>query len=678
MANSVVIDQIEIEISTKSNNAAKGLDNVRDALTRVRSACQDGAGLKEVASALERINRAMQNTKSEGKKAADQIKEISAAYISGTSESAQMAAATGEAEKATTKAVDAMKEHTDALNKHSVASEKASKSMNKLTKQIGKIALYRSIRTVLKEITKAISEGVTNAYEFSKATDGINSEFYKVLDTVKSLSLQFKNQIGSLFSELIIAIQPFLVSLLNAAIEVANVLSQVFARMNGDTVYKKANYIETAWDAATNAAKKYKTMVLGIDELNILNDSKSAGTDKNGNAYADMFSYENIGEAFSGINTFDTIKANIKDILFEWSDLDTEDIIMKLFAGLGGAVGGIIGFSLGGVGGAIVGTLAGVAITALIESFVFNNDGKISANEILSMLVSSLLIIGGGILGFTLGGGVGGAILGITAGAAVSIAIHGIKNFEHHGIIGKSITAQLLGSALGALVGGFIGFKMSGLSGILFAATIGATGYLIFSKLSDITSKGVMGSGEVLGLLATALAALVGGIIGFKVTKSAKGAALGAMIGLDVALVLNSLDFSNVRDNIDDWLYDNFGVRMGVNPLTAKKIGTPVPKYATGGFPEQGQLFLANEAGPELVGTINGSTAVANGDQIINGIQSGVSSAVSSVLSPYLAQIAKNTRDTADKDNNVYIGDRDIARANNRGQRMLGARLITS
>jgi hypothetical protein len=43
-------------------------------------------------------------------------------------------------------------------------------------------------------------------------------------------------------------------------------------------------------------------------------------------------------------------------------------------------------------------------------------------------------------------------------------------------------------------------------------------------------------------------------------------------------------------------------------------------KYATGGFPETGQYFLARENGPELVGTLKGKTTVANNDQIEAGI----------------------------------------------------------
>ena len=57
------------------------------------------------------------------------------------------------------------------------------------------------------------------------------------------------------------------------------------------------------------------------------------------------------------------------------------------------------------------------------------------------------------------------------------------------------------------------------------------------------------------------------------------------------------------------------------------KFGNVTVPYATGGFPDAGQLFLAREAGPEMVGSIGNRTAVANNDQIVEGIASGVAAA---------------------------------------------------
>ena len=50
--------------------------------------------------------------------------------------------------------------------------------------------------------------------------------------------------------------------------------------------------------------------------------------------------------------------------------------------------------------------------------------------------------------------------------------------------------------------------------------------------------------------------------------------------------------------------------------------------------------------------------------------------AATNMLVPYLAQIAQNTRESASKDFSVNIGDRDIARANIRGQKALGRRIV--
>ena len=55
--------------------------------------------------------------------------------------------------------------------------------------------------------------------------------------------------------------------------------------------------------------------------------------------------------------------------------------------------------------------------------------------------------------------------------------------------------------------------------------------------------------------------------------------------------------------------------------------------YATGGFPDYGEVFIAREKGPEMVGTIGGKTAVANNDQITAGIAAAVRSAMVDVMS---------------------------------------------
>ena len=59
-----------------------------------------------------------------------------------------------------------------------------------------------------------------------------------------------------------------------------------------------------------------------------------------------------------------------------------------------------------------------------------------------------------------------------------------------------------------------------------------------------------------------------------------------------------------------------------------------VPMFADGGYPDAGQLFIAREAGAEMVGRIGGRTAVANNDQITSAIEKAVVNGMLQIL-PY-------------------------------------------
>lgn len=107
-------------------------------------------------------------------------------------------------------------------------------------------------------------------------------------------------------------------------------------------------------------------------------------------------------------------------------------------------------------------------------------------------------------------------------------------------------------------------------------------------------------------------------------------------------------------------------------------ISFSIPGFASGGFPERGELFMARESGTtEMVGSFGSRTAVANNDQIVAGIATGVRAAVAEVVIPYLDDLVTSNREIAAKDVSVNIGDRAIAQANVRGQKSLGAQLRT-
>lgn len=68
--------------------------------------------------------------------------------------------------------------------------------------------------------------------------------------------------------------------------------------------------------------------------------------------------------------------------------------------------------------------------------------------------------------------------------------------------------------------------------------------------------------------------------------------------------------------------------------------------YAKGGFPNVGELFVANEAGPEMVGKMGRKNVVANNKQITEGIKSAV---IDGMMEVYMAT------STGQDNNNPYI-----------------------
>ena len=107
----------------------------------------------------------------------------------------------------------------------------------------------------------------------------------------------------------------------------------------------------------------------------------------------------------------------------------------------------------------------------------------------------------------------------------------------------------------------------------------------------------------------------------------------------------------------------------GLN-IEEKAEGGFIKKFATGGIPGFGQMFIAREAGPELVGTVNRQTAVMNNNQIVESVAQGVSGAVANVLVPLLS----SSRSQQGGNIVIQVGEEEIARVVNRGNQSLSGR----
>lgn len=91
--------------------------------------------------------------------------------------------------------------------------------------------------------------------------------------------------------------------------------------------------------------------------------------------------------------------------------------------------------------------------------------------------------------------------------------------------------------------------------------------------------------------------------------------------------VISLQNMMNFEWKLPDLKLPHFNIsgNFSLNPPQVPNID--VQWYANGGFPDDGELFMARESGPEMVGRMGGSNAVANNDQIVDGISQGVAMA---------------------------------------------------
>ena len=136
---------------------------------------------------------------------------------------------------------------------------------------------------------------------------------------------------------------------------------------------------------------------------------------------------------------------------------------------------------------------------------------------------------------------------------------------------------------------------------------------------------------------------------------------------------------NGVIDAINDMFHIQFnGLSvMGITLIPAfdiRLVDIPhIPLFEDGGFPNEGQLFIAREAGAEMVGAMGRRTAVANNDQIVEGISAGVSVANDGVIAAIYALLNV----VEEKDFSVNIGDNQIGESYDRYNQARGVRVNT-
>lgn len=179
--------------------------------------------------------------------------------------------------------------------------------------------------------------------------------------------------------------------------------------------------------------------------------------------------------------------------------------------------------------------------------------------------------------------------------------------------------------------------SVSGSLGSMLLATIGGMGSMLLQMGTNATiKKNTEDAWDSMDdTINTALGAWPGE------TKTALDSIVSESDGLDSRVQTAMGDFYSVGHSAASSLVSGFQSVHIPSPhfnvatvgASAAGVGFSLPSvnvawYASGGFPEMGQMFIARERGPEMVGTIGHKTAVANNEQITSAIAEAVKSAM--------------------------------------------------
>ena len=594
--------------------------------------------IKNVTSAVRSLGRALEKVLPDMHIFRDLLSGKSVNITNNTTN--QYAQSINNVQQAARKASSAAKDVAKGIKETGEAAKKSDGPMSNFVASLKRIAFYRIIRTVIKEITQAFKEGLENAYEWSKTVGG---ELAPALDRIATASAQMKNQLGAALGQLIVGLEPLLVQLVHLITKLAQAFTWLIAVLSGSDQYLVANEVATSWKEADKAAKAYKRTILGFDVINRLNDPNS-GSGKAATDYSNLFHYEPTGLGkISGF--FDTLL----------------DKILPVNSGLGG-------------------------MRDLLTELVADSPYQVQIGEIGAEWVKNQLANLKNWLGELMGDSPYQVQIGATLAENVSRTFLDLRSRLSQLLGNSPYTVQLGMVPTPGLAGNFAAVwkRIKALQSVTpVVVKIGAE---ILPSFTQVMKNVLAKIKELLGLNPIVLevgAAKVGEAVNsgfshssgnFEVAPSATKGDIPAMTesAVEKGKITSAID--KVKDTVGKVVK---GAAIGAGAIAAAGVvGNVVGKitggeggsagnmlldmlYASGGFPDAGQMFIARERGPELVGTIGNRTAVANNNQIIGGIAEANEGVVNAVYA--MANLIVTAIDRKDVD--VSLDGQSMARA---------------
>lgn len=650
------LETLEIEVKHSASGAADEITKVADAVSALSKA------LNGVPSKLKKLAEAMDAIKGVKKNLTLNLNDNHTTHIGDTYNQTQKAAAS--AGKAT-------KEASKGISEMAKSAAKAKSPLDNFVSSLKRIAFYRIIRSIIKSITQAFQEGLQNAYTFSQGIATEGHRFAAALDSMSTAGLKMKNQLGSAFIALLTALAPIINAIIGLITRLADALSQLFAVFTGGTYLKAADMPKKWGEAAggaAKAAKEWRNQLLGFDEINRLeepNDPNGGG----GGALdpSQMFEDTPIDGIFKKIrDKLIELKdsLNFEPLLFEWERLKKS--VKELGAVIVSALSWAWDNILVPLAHWTIEEFAPTAVHLLATAFDF-------LRTVLEVLSPILLNLWEKILKpmFNFIGDVVLQTLWDLNDVLIDLGrvLKGEVSFKDfiNGLTDSQTWVFALLSAI-VLVSSAISIAstvMGVFNGVLafFAANPAVLAIAAISAIIVIIIELYKHWGEITAAVErfrnTLVSALNDGKFGWIDFAAAALQVIYAPINALITLV--NWIITAIR-----WLksLDNMHISANVSSAIANDSYTSgnYYGYASGGHPSEGEIFVARESGPEMVGMMGGRTTVATNADIVEGIRQGVFEAVSAAMNG--GQNDVNVR--------VYLDSREIKVGQNRLNRAMG------
>ena len=366
-------------------------------------------------------------------------------------------------EAADTKILTGLKDQTAEL-------EKAQTRAGELTKQITDAAKGADIKAAMESAKSAIQGGVKSILKYGIGIRTLYVLFRKLkqytieavkafaendpetkanIDSLKASLAGLKASWGAAFAPILTAVLPVLKTLIGWLTTAVNAIAQFFAVLSGKGTFKKAiantGKLSSNLGGAADNAKEAKKQLMGIDTLNVMNDTNTGSDGGGGGGAGSGFEYEDVAISENIKNNFELIK----------------DIVLGIGAGIAGWGLGKVLSKLGLIKGGFKQMLG---IVMLVSGAVIAIKGGIDAWEngvdwqnLIEMIGGVALAAGGAALAF---GTIAAAITLVIGG--IGMLVIGIREWIETGELshetGLLIAAGLLaiGVAISLLTGSWI------------------------------------------------------------------------------------------------------------------------------------------------------------------------------------------------------------------------------